>query len=384
MKQATYRWLSDIGAPVCLVALVLSAAIMTAAGEHDRTPPIVIGMLLSTNQLEAASLRQGATLGIEHVNRSAARAKLVIRAQAGQWGNESNAAAELALDEAVDGLISPSDGAVAHQILQVAGRTRIPVVSLCPDSSVTSAGVPWAARIVPRTQDEAQTIFQRLASARVTPTPRHWAALVPSGRAGREVTRDLKAAAAAAGQDLAQVVSMDASSSDAPLHELLAASTEGILLWTPPALAGQLAKRLRHDGFRGVMAGPGTLDSPAFAASAGDAGEGLIVAVVMAGACPAQRAFNEEYRARFGSEPDTCAVMAHDAVLVLANLRSDASSHSGASLFHDQIAGVSGLISFDPQGNRMAQLELLCWSSGRLQRSLSHAEWKTAGERPVH
>ena len=72
----------------------------------------------------------------------------------------------MVLDDEACGLIAPPSGAASHLSLQVAGRTAVPVISLCPDASVTKAGIPWMIRIVPETREEARLLFTRLRSTR--------------------------------------------------------------------------------------------------------------------------------------------------------------------------------------------------------------------------
>jgi len=104
----------------------------------------------------------------------------------------------MVLDEEVAGLIAPPGGAPSHLVLQVAGRTAVPVVSLCSDSSVTGAGIPWMIRIVPAAIDEARALFTGVVGESPGRGLR-WAALVPTERAGREAASDLAKAAGAAG-----------------------------------------------------------------------------------------------------------------------------------------------------------------------------------------
>ena len=367
VRPGASKWLPAAG------VLLLAVASLAVASDRAETGVLRIGLLLSTNRLEAASLRNGATLGIKHVNRALAiPATLVVRDRSGQWGTEGNEAAELALDEDVHGLITPPDGAAAHQILQVAGRTRLPVISLCPDSSVTSAGVPWAARIVPQTGDEARAIFEDQSSVSAASAPLCWAAIVPSGRAGREAAGDLKAAAASAERLLIEPVQVDGAGTAPAVAHVLALNPQGILLWTTPAVAAECALQLRRAGFKGLLAGPDTLDSPAFLRIAGDAANGCVVPALAGapgGGTRLMSDFEREYRARFGTEPDTAAVMAHDAVLVLANVPPGWQSGQRTPPFLTRLEGASGTVEFDSSGNRVAPLQLLVCDSGVFRSS---------------
>ena len=150
---------------------------------------LVIGLLVPPEEPAAASLRDGAKLGVELANQSPGpRVRLVIRGRTGQWGADGVEAARMATDDGALGLIAPPDGAATHLVLQVSGRTAVPVITLSADSSVSQTGVPWMARIVPRTVEEAKTLFAGIHAS-------HWVAVIPDGRAGREAARDLNEAA---------------------------------------------------------------------------------------------------------------------------------------------------------------------------------------------
>jgi ABC-type branched-subunit amino acid transport system substrate-binding protein len=332
-----------------------------------------IGLLLSTNAVEALSLRQGAAIGVETASRiSGVSWKLVCRGQPGQWGSEGNSAAELALDDEVAGLITPADGAAAHQVLQVAGRTRIPVVSLCPDSSVGQAGVPWAARILPQTQDEARALFRHVAG-QSPDVSRTYAAFVPPARPGRERAHDLKAAALDAGARLLEPIEVDSASPKAAVKAALAANADVLLLWLDPQVSSVCARELRHAGFKGTLGGASSLNSPAFLTGAGANAEGCVIAT--AKAYPVSGAnFASRYRDRFHTAPDLLALMAHDAVLVLAKLTALPSGESARLVSSISIEGVSGPITFDASGNRRCELEILEFHQHSFRIAAPHAQ----------
>jgi branched-chain amino acid transport system substrate-binding protein len=335
------------------------------AGTASTNTPIRIGLLVPTDPTEARELRQGAELGILHANSSnSLPVQLVIRGRPGQWGTEGDEAAALALDESVVGIITPSDGSAAHQILQVAGRTRIPVVSLCADSSITGVGVLWAVRIVPRIDEQARALFSAIG------TGLHWAAVVPTDRAGREATHDLKAAAKAVGCNLLEPIRVSMTSDFRPeLQQLLTKSPDAVLLWLQPTRAGEFARALRQAGFSGQIAGPGWLCTDGFLDRAGAAADGVVVPSVTVGPAGADQEFVHEYQSRFGTFPERSAPMAYDAVVLLATTFRQASG----ALFYRQFptgaraCGATGPISFDSHGNRVLSLQLLVCHTGRFQ-----------------
>ena len=184
-----------LNARLTLIAIALMAGMAflhTGETSTDNTN-LVIGLLVPPEEPGAASLRDGATLGVELANQSAGpQVRLIIRGRTGQWGADGVEAARMATDDGALGLIAPPDGAATHLVLQVSGRTAVPVITLSADSTVSQTGVPWMARIVPRTVEEAKTLFAGTHAS-------HWVAVIPDGRAGREAARDLNEAATNSG-----------------------------------------------------------------------------------------------------------------------------------------------------------------------------------------
>ncbi|MBI4664712.1 MAG: amino acid ABC transporter substrate-binding protein, partial [Verrucomicrobia bacterium] len=324
-----------------------------------------------TNEVEALSLRQGARLAVEGANRTLSeKVRLVVRGRAGQWGTESDEVSSLALDEQVSAIIAPPGGAASHQVLQVAGRTRVPVISLCPDSSVTGTGIPWIVRIVPRTDEQALAVFSAWTTNRLG-HPLRWAAIVPEGRAGRETSRDLMSAARNARCSLDEPVALSQPPIDwRPLLKMLLANRpDGILVWMEARRGGHLVRSLRDAGFGGLLAGPESLQSRTFLQSTGPAAEGFVIPVIVPTDESRRRTriFSEAHRRQFGSEPDFTATMAHDAAALLIQL-SLATPHGppfGWFPLQGRFAGASGELEFDGNGNRILRLGLCERRNGR-------------------
>ncbi len=330
---------------------------------------MVIGLLLPPEEAEAASLRQGVLLAVEHANRPPApKVSVVVRGRVGQWGADAVEAARMVLDDGAQGLIAPPNGAATHLALQVAGRTAVPVISLCADSSVSETGVPWMVRIAPTTIEEARSLLAGL-NVRAS-GPQRWVALVPDGRAGREVSRDLTQAAAAAHCKLRNIfeVSSTLTNFDSVVAQVLKAQPEAVLVWLDPVAAGRLAKNLRDAGFAGRLAGPSRCNSPAFLASSSQASEGFVVpAIVLDEAGQARLlSFQTAFRQRYGIEADLTAAEGYDAAALLVHIleHNDPQSLPRAFPLAFSLPGASGDLSFDPQGNRKLALRLLVARQG--------------------
>jgi ABC-type branched-subunit amino acid transport system substrate-binding protein len=244
-----------------LLWAVLVAGLNVAFSRAEQavvSPPILIGLLLPPEEAEADSLRRGAQLGVDHANLAPGdKAGLVIRGRVGQWGADGEEAGRMVLDDGVRGLIAPPGGAPSHLALQVSGRTAIPVISLCPDSSVTRAGIPWMVRLAPGTIAEALVILDEFKDTKPG-TVYRWAALVPPERAGREAANDLRKAAEAAGRSLREPVKIAPAVSNysEARRAVLTGKPDGILIWLDPEPAGRLARELRADGYGEVLCCP--------------------------------------------------------------------------------------------------------------------------------
>jgi branched-chain amino acid transport system substrate-binding protein len=342
----------------------LACALVCRALAEDAPPATApgIGLLLPPEEAEAMSVRQGAELGAAAASENYhLPLQLMIRGRVGQWGADGEEAGRMVLNDGVRGLIAPPGGAPSHLALQVSGRTATPVVSLCPDSSVIGAGIPWMVQVVPGNVDEAKALFSQCLNPK-TKTPWRWGCLAPIERAGREIGKDLRRAAKAAGSELAEPVRWDKGQDAEAIKAVLAANPEGILLWLDPEPAGRLVGQLRKAGFGGRLAGPGRLDSPVFWRTAGESARGFILAKpLLDEACQAvHRRFAEACRKQFGQDPDTTAAYAYDAAVVVgaALHRSGEKPPYTAFPLVEDMPGASGPLKFRSNGERIVSLTL--------------------------
>ena len=347
-----------------ILALMVGAACLHAGETSADGTNLVIGLLVPPEEPGAASLRDGATLGVELANQSPGpRVRLVIRGRTGQWGADGVEAARMVTDDGALGLIAPPDGAATHLVLQVSGRTAVPVITLSADSSVSQTGVRWMARIVPRTGEEAKMLFTGIHAS-------HWVAVIPDGRAGREAARDLNAATNSS-CSIEKIIEVKPAFTNAARlgKQILKNHPDAILLWLDPATAGTLAKALRTAGFAGTLAGPGRLRSADFANTAGSAMEGLLVPVPILekDAAITFQHFCDAFRGRFGHEPDATAAAAYDATTLLIHILRQPGGHPAHETFpiNFSLAGATGILSFDSQGNRKVNLQLFKAQGGQ-------------------
>jgi ABC-type branched-subunit amino acid transport system substrate-binding protein len=337
----------------------LTVAVTVAAGQMPdpavSAPAIRIGLLLPPGEPEAGFIEQGAERAARERAGQGRRVELVVRGRPGQWGTEGDEAVVLVHEDQVDAVVAPALGASAHQVLQVAGRTRVPVVSLCPDSSVTGPGIPWTLRIVPRSDDQAQAIFAALNRPHSRLAV---AALVPPDRAGREATRDLRTAASVGGVDLAEPVVWTADQTpDALAARLLASQPFLVLVWLDAVRATATLEALARAGYAGRVAVPCDLVNPRFLPARGDSALAVLAAV------PA------DWPLGAGAAPNLPAAMAQDAVNLLAAILDVAGRSPSFQQFPltNSFAGLTGPLAFDRYGNRQLKLAVVELRAGRWQ-----------------
>jgi branched-chain amino acid transport system substrate-binding protein len=350
----------------CLLGWLLLAPLAGGAG----VPHVKLGLVAPPSEPDVRSLLHGVQLAIAEANENGQPpVGLEVRSEEGQWGTAGNDAVILVSERHVDAILSPSDGDTTHLILQVSGRTQVPVASVCSDSSVTAAGVIWAIRVVPRTDQEVEALFA--AAQGQGRSPLHWWAVVPAGRSGRAVRRDLEKAARRSSTRLDRVLDDENPKADfaALAHRIAEGAPDGVLLWLPPSGTGAMVSALRAAGYPGFLAGPATLDSPAFFAAAGAAATGVLVANFRPDASSRALAetFETHFQQRFGARPDFGAAAAHDAARVLIETLRHAQQGAGYRQFPLSlpIEGVTGVLHFDSLGNRTDALQVLTCREGR-------------------
>ncbi len=364
--------------------LVACALVVLRAGASEPRP-ITLGLIAPPTQPNSTSLIRGVQLAVDAANATRrGSVELAVRAESGQWGSVGNDAVVLITERHVDAMITSADGADAHLILQVSGRTRIPVASICPDSSVTGAGVPWAVRVVPRTDQEAEALFvataaragNTAANGVTSPTarsgsPSHWWAVIPPGRAGRAIRRDLETAARVAKTPVDRFLECTAARADVTslAQAIIGGEPDGVLLWVPATDASALVVALRTGGFSGWIVGPNALAAPKFIAAAGRAADGLLVAAFRAD--PDLRTSAEKfmvhYQGKYDEAPDFTAVAGYDAAnLLIQSLlhRTESDTHRPFSPAAS-VAGVSAPMHFDAAGNRTGELQILICQHGQ-------------------
>jgi len=349
--------------------LLSNHSAVSREAESNRADALVIGVLLPPDEPQARSLRQGVLLASRQFkDKTGSDLRVSIRGRVGQWGADAVEAARLVTDESAAALIAPPDGAASHLVLQLSGRTAVPVVTLCADGSVGRTGVPWLLRMVPRTEDEARALSAGLLATGSVHN-QNWLAVVPALRPGREVGNDLIKGFRASPAQTVRLVESAPTNHARLTAELRRAEPDAILVWLPPTEAASVVINLRRGGFKGPLAGPGFLQCATFLDAAGTAAESFVVPAIVRNqqAVESWNRFASAYTREWGQAPDVMSALSYDAGRLLADLLQNPKFQSPPHPLPSGFCwpGVTGDVSFDSEGNRKVQLELLQVAGGR-------------------
>lgn len=355
----------------------LALLLVACTGE----PPLRIGVLASLSGRSVATGhdgRNGAMLAVEQHNAAAGghgrRLELVVQDN-GADAASSRQAMQALLDAGVDAVVGPFSSFVAAAALPLAQAARIPLLS--PNVTATSlAGQDDQLLLMSPNARAASAAYaerlwqrghRRLALA-TSVEPRN--AIYYTGwrdgfraafrRLGGEVLPggDFRSDADPAFGELAR--------------ELTAGAPDGVLLVCQVVDAARLARQLRRLAPQLPLAAADGAATQALIALGGQAVEGMLVGQPrdMDSAAPAHTAFVQAFRARFGQEPGYPALMAYEAVTLVAvaqQRRRARESLKDALLGHGPYPGLQQPIGFDANGDAREGLRFAVVREGRFQ-----------------
>ncbi|HET7089323.1 MAG TPA: ABC transporter substrate-binding protein [Anaerolineae bacterium] len=215
---------------------------------------------------------------------------------------------------------------------------------------------------------------------------------------GQGVAGFFAESAAELGLTVVDFVGTQERSDFAPVIEpVLAAEPDTVYFGGYYDQAGPFIRQLRELGYSGIFMGPDGLDSSALAELAGEAligGGGTIYTTVSGPASfyPDAAQFIEDFKARYGAEPQPFAAQAYDATgICLSAIQQWVELTGGEVPNREQVAtavratedypGITGGLSFDSRGDlavaryfviRILSADPARWSENRLESTLDY------------
>jgi branched-chain amino acid transport system substrate-binding protein len=346
---------------------------------HDLAGPVIrIGLLAPLNGPQKADgepIVRAARMALQDEEQNplpgGIRLGLAIGDESGPaWGRVADAVLHLVLNDHAVAIVTSASGATAHLSEQVGNKIGIPVLTLSTDATTTQINLPWIFRLGPSDSQQAQVIARDVYRTRGF---RRVLLVTEGDHDGRMGGREFVAAARRLGMPAPDSLDINPLRPDAGSlpAAIKAKSPQAIVFWTQPENAGKLLEAMRASGIHApvylsqeaAQAGSGLRLRPQNTTGAKDPSGGIYT-VSLGAAGEAQReSFARRYQAATGSLPGPVASEAYDAVRLIARAVREAGPNRARVRDHlsntRELAGVSGMISFDGQGNNRADVSLV-------------------------
>ncbi|MEN8229862.1 MAG: ABC transporter substrate-binding protein [Bacteroidota bacterium] len=368
----------------------------TGAG-REKLPPtdlteVRIGLLapLEGNVLapQGNQMLQGATLAMEEANDRGGYKGLPFvilpHNDVGLWGAAANEIVKMG-DEGVWSILGTIDDINSHVAIRVALKLEIPVVNPSdPDPTFTETGIPWVIRCI---SDDRQSSYALVDYIHKQKGYKRVAVLRADNRYGRVGVMEFRDAALRLGHPLVlEVRFADGETSfDTQLERIRNSNPDVVLLWGNALEMGLILNQMREMGMNYPVFASDRAVSPVFLETAGENAEGVVATCQYNpdADIPELKAFQKNYKERFGQEPDVFAAHAYDGM----NITMDAIQRVGLNraLIRDVLTdlktyqgyqGITGEITFDASWNDIGPVWMAEVSDGTFSFSQATWNWK--------
>ena len=363
----------------------------TGAGREKPEPggltEVRLGLLapLEGNVLvpQGKQLLQGATLAVEEANARGGYKDLPFvilpHNDVGLWGAAANEVVKMG-DEGVWAIMGTIDDINSHVGIRVALKLEIPWVNTSdPDPTFTETNIPWVVRCI---SDDRQSsyalvdhIYQQKGLERV-------AVIRANNRYGRVGVMEFRDAALREEHPIVLEVRYEEGETnfDTQLERILNSKPDAVVIWGNPLEMGLIINQMRENGMDYPIFASDRAVNPKLIEVAGENANGIITTCQYNpnADSPKLKAFQENYRKRFGQEPDVFAAHAYDGM----NITISAIKKVGLNryLIRDELTdlksyqGVTGEILFDASWNDIGRIFMTEIKDGEF--IFSPAVWK--------
>lgn len=300
------------------------------AGREKKAPEglteVRIGVLapLSGNVLspQGNQLLQGAMLAAELANEKGGYKGLPFKVMphndVGLWGAAANEVVKMS-DEGAWAVLGTIDDVNSHVAIRVALKLEIPVVNCGdPDPTFTETGIPWVIRVI---GDDRQSSYALVDYIHRQQEHKRVAVLRANNRYGRVGIMEFRDAALRIGYPLVLEVRYDEGETtfDAQIERIKNSNPDAILLWGNAKEMGLIVNQIKEMGLEQPIYASDRSVNPEFLEIAGKNSEGIITTCQYnpQSDSPKFKAFQENYKKRFGMEPDVFAAHAYDGMMLI-------------------------------------------------------------------
>ena len=303
--------------------------------------------------------------------------RLIARWSENPWGTGVGQVARMVHEDQVLAIVGSVDGPGTHLAEQVVVKARLPLVSpVSTDESVNLAGVPWMFSVAPGDHLWAPLLVSGLL-ARIG--DRDFALLATTDHDSRLAARELldELEALDRGPALRIDLQPDVKDPTPDLQRFEEISPAAALVIASAGDSAALVRALRRSRFAGTIFGGPQMGRRRFLATAGEAGEGVVLPLFCESSGAAAESFTQRFRERTGSAPDWAAAHTYDATRMLlqaigkAGLNRVAIRQALVEL--SPWSGVTGIVEWDPTGqNRQPVTRLATIRGGKIVPVADH------------
>ncbi len=302
----------------------------TGAGREKKEPTglteVKIGVLgpLEGDVLspQGNQMLQGAMLAVEEANARGGYKglpfKILPHNDVGLWGAAANEVVKMS-DEGAWAILGTIDDVNSHVAIRVALKLEIPVVNTGdPDPTFTETAIPWVIRVI---GDDRQSGYALVEYIHNKMGHKRVAVLRSNNRYGRVGIMEFRDAALRIGYPLVLEVRYDVGEIDftTQLDRIRRSNPDAILLWGNAKELGLIVNQIREMGLKQPIYASDRAVNPEFLEIAGENAEGIITTCQYnpKADSPKLKAFQANYRKRFGMEPDVFAAHAYDGMTLI-------------------------------------------------------------------
>ena len=287
------------------------------------------------------------------------------------WGLLGDEIIHLVVQEKVVAIVTGADGVAAHLSEQIGNKIGVSTLTLSADDTTTEINMPWIFRMGPSDTQQARVMARNIYQVHGY---RRVLLVSDRGHDGHMASAEFLHQVHQLGAPAPVALVLDPLQPDVPslLALLRARSPQAIVLWTQPEYAKVWIRAIRAEGCRAPIyvslksapTGFGVRFPLRDIADPKEASATDVYTVESRQTDSAlRRSFARRYQRLTGTAPSPEAAEAYDAVRLVAQAVREAGPNRArvrdAIATARNLAGVSGAITFDEQGNNRAKVYLV-------------------------
>lgn len=322
---------------------------------------------------------QGAQLALEEANKKGGYNgipfKLMIHNDVGLWGAAANEIVKMD-DEKVWAWLGSIDDIVSHVAIRATLKLEIPNVNTGdPDPTFTETNIPWVVRVI---SDDRQSGYALAHYMHGKMGHKRVAMIRANNRYGRVGVMEYADAATRMGFPFIIEERFNDRETDfaTQLQRIKKTKPDAILIWGNAKESALILQQLRALGMNQPVYASDRVVNPIFLNMVGKLAEGIVTTCQYNPTAndPRLKAFQSNYKKRFGMEPDVFAAHAYDGM----NLIIDAIHEAGLNraLIRDVLTdmktfqnypGITGKVVFDATWNDVGPIYMATVKQGKFE-----------------